>query len=144
MIVTLLSVLLFIVFSILSGFHFYWLFGGTYGVSKVIPTKKGVVLNKQAIPPVATLVVALGLLSFGMIYALKTEWILVSIPAWMERGASWFIPSIFLLRAVGDFNYVGFFKKVKETEFAKADSKLFSPLCLGIGIVGFGIQLLTF
>jgi len=36
----------------------------------------------------------------------------------------------FFFRAVGDFNYVGFFKKVKNTGFAKRDNRYYSPLCL--------------
>ncbi|MEM6843120.1 MAG: DUF3995 domain-containing protein [Bacteroidota bacterium] len=49
---------------------------------------------------------------------------------------------IFILRALGEFNYVGFFKRVKNTEFARADSRIFSPLCLGIGVIGILIQLM--
>jgi len=55
----------------------------------------------------------------------------------------WAIPAIFLLRALGDFRYVGFFKKVKTTPFAKADTKFFSPLCLMLGLFGIAIQLLA-
>ncbi len=142
MIVSILSVLLFLVFAVLSGFHFYWIFGGTFGINKVIPTKEGATLNKQVIPPVATLVVALGLLFFGLLYLLKGGFISVPLPNWVIAYGTWFVPSIFLLRAIGDFNYVGFFKKVRNTDFAKADSTLFSPLCLGIGASGFAIQLL--
>jgi len=39
------------------------------------------------------------------------------------------------LRAIGEFKYLGFFKKIKNTEFAIADSKLFSPLSLAIGFL---------
>jgi hypothetical protein len=65
----------------------------------------------------------------------------IQIPSWATYGY-WFIPSVFILRAIGEFNYVGFFKKIKHTEFAKADSKIFSPLSLGIGAVGLLIQLM--
>jgi hypothetical protein len=44
---------------------------------------------------------------------------------------------------MGEFNYVGFFKKVKDTEFAKWDTKLFSPLCLLISSFGFAIELMV-
>jgi len=142
MILIILSLILFSVFAVLSGFHFYWLFGGSYGVKKVIPTKGVNALNKQAIPPFATLIVALGLLSFGVMYLFKAELITLSIPDWIIQYSAWFVPSVFILRAIGEFNYVGFFKKIKDTEFAQADTKLFSPLCLGIGIVGLLIQLL--
>ena len=140
--ILLLSILLFLIFALLGGFHFYWLFGGTYGITKVIPTKGVNATNSQAIPPIATLIVALALASFGLMYLLKAEIISAPLPSWVIEYGSWFIPSIFILRAIGEFNYVGFFKKIKDTEFAKADSSIFSPLCLGIGVVGILIELL--
>ena len=143
MTLTFLSLLLFTIFAILGGFHFYWLFGGTYGLKHVIPTKGPTTMNEQAIPPFATLIVALGLIFCGIVYLLKTELLILPIANWIVEYALWFVPSIFLLRAIGEFNYVGFFKKIKDTEFAKADSKLFSPLCLGIGATGFLVQVLT-
>ncbi|UPK44230.1 DUF3995 domain-containing protein [Paenibacillus pabuli] len=43
---------------------------------------------------------------------------------------AWILSVIFMIRAVGDFKWVGFFKRKKGTLFAKWDSILFSPLCL--------------
>jgi fatty acid desaturase len=143
MMITIWSFLLFTVFAILGGFHFYWLFGGTFGVKQVIPTKSPTAKNEQAIPPFATLIVALGLVSCGLLYLVKAEILILPIASWIIEYGLWFIPSIFILRSIGEFNYVGFFKKIKDTEFAKADSALFSPLCLGIGVTGILIQLLT-
>ena len=140
--IMILSLALSLIFMILGGFHIYWLFGGTYGVSKVIPTKQDQSIL-PAIPKLATLIVALVLLSFGMLYLIKSGIITLQIPALIENYAYWFIPIIFILRAIGEFNYVGFFKRIKDTEFAKADSKLFSPLCLVIGVFGLLIQLTT-
>ena len=141
MIVLILSVILFLIFGVLSAIHFYWLFGGKWGVGKVFPTKSNTASNIK-IPKFATLIVALGLLSFGLLYLLKSELISVEIPNWILRYAYWIIPSIFIIRAIGEFNYVGFFKKVKDTEFGKADSKIFSPLCLLIGVMGILVQLI--
>jgi len=95
----------------------------------------------MSIPKVATLIVALILLSFGLLYLIRTPLLTVQLPDWVHYGY-WLIPAAFILRAIGEFNYVGFFKKIKDTEFAKADTKLFAPLCLAIGIIGFLIQLL--
>ncbi|WP_373072949.1 DUF3995 domain-containing protein [Sulfurimonas sp.] len=47
----------------------------------------------------------------------------------------WIISAVFTLRSVGDFNMVGFFKKIKDTEFAIYDTKYFSPLCLILGVI---------
>ena len=129
------------VFAVLSGLHIYWLLGGTWGVKQVIPVR-----DSQAelpkIPPIATLVVALGLGFVGLLYLVKGQFLSLSLPHWMFIGFSWGVPLIFLLRAVGDFQYVGFFKKNKDTAFAKADSKYFVPLCLAIGVMGLALQLL--
>jgi Protein of unknown function (DUF3995) len=52
------------------------------------------------------------------------------------------ISLLFFLRAIGDFRYVGFFKKVKQTVFARLDSKYYSPLCLFIAVCGVVIELM--
>ncbi|WP_431167713.1 DUF3995 domain-containing protein [Tenacibaculum halocynthiae] len=135
------SLILFFTFTLLGSFHIYWLLGGTWGVKKVIPTKNNQ-LNSVAIPKFATVIVAAVLILFGFVYLVKTELINIELPNIVIEYGYWFIPCIFIIRAIGEFNYVGFFKKIKGTEFAKADSKIFSPLCLGIGILGILIQII--
>jgi len=141
MIIKSLSILLFAIFTVLAYFHFYWFFGGVWGLKQAIPTKNKA--SSLSIPKIATLIVGFVLISFGLIYIIKLKLINVPIPAWIANYIYWFIPSIFIVRAIGEFQYVGFFKKIKNTEFAKADSKIFSPLCLTIGIIGIVIQLMN-
>jgi hypothetical protein len=141
MLVTILSIILLAIFASLGFIHFYWLFGGKWGLNKALPTKE---TGVEAIDPprIATAIVGLGLISFGLVYLIKSGFINFQVPNWIIIYGSWIIPSIFILRAIGDFRYVGFFKKIKNTEFAKADSKWFAPLCLIIGIFGMLIQLM--
>lgn len=141
MLITSFALILFFIFLVLGAIHFYWLFGGIWGLKQAIPTKESE-SNSLEIPRFATLIVALVLFFFGLIYLLKTEIISFEIPQWVESYSSWGIPLIFFIRAIGDFKYVGFFKKIKNTEFGKADTKLFSPLCLFIGIMGLLVQVL--
>ncbi len=138
----LIALTLFLIFLVLGGFHFYWLFGGSWGLKKVIPTKNN---DSYALstPKLATLMVGLVLVSFGLIYLIKSGLVKIPLPNWVTSYMYWIVPSIFILRAIGDFNYVGFFKRIKQTEFSKADSKIFSPLCLVIGILGLLIQLIS-
>lgn len=136
-----LAIILFVIFSILGGFHLYWLAGGSWGMEYVIPTKDDKIQTLTP-PAFATLIVALALFSFGLVYLQLTELIHLPVPDWIVNYAAWFIPSIFILRAIGEFNYVGFFKRIRHTRFAKADSNLFSPLCLCIGGIGMIIQLM--
>jgi glucan phosphoethanolaminetransferase (alkaline phosphatase superfamily) len=141
MITTILSIILLAIFTSLGFIHFYWLFGGKWGLEKVIPTKENQT-STLSIPKFATLIVGLVLVLFGLIYLVKSGLINIQVSNWVTIYGYWLIPSIFVLRAIGDFKYVGFFKKIKNTEFAKADSKWFAPLCLTIGIIGILIQLL--
>jgi hypothetical protein len=140
--IAVLSIILFVIFSSLGFIHFYWLLGGKWGLKKALPTKEG---GQKAMEPsqIATVVVGLGLISFGLIYLIKTGLINFQVPNWIIIYGSWIIPTLFILRAIGDFNYVGIFKKIKNTEFAEADTKWFVPLCLTIGIIGIVIQLLN-
>lgn len=140
MITFLLSCLLFLVFCILSAFHFFWLFGGTWGLKYVIPTPS-IKTSSQAIPKFATLLVALVLQAFGLVYLKKTgiSDLKINIPVFIY----WGIPIIFIIRVIGDFKYLGIFKKIKNTAFSKSDTKLFIPLCIGIAVSGILIQMLN-
>lgn len=142
MINALLCIVLFVIFTILGGIHFYWLFGGTWGLKQAIPTKTNEP-NNLSIPNFATLVVSIILISFGLIYLFKSEILSFHSQNWLTKYGYQIIPYLFLIRAIGEFKYVGFFKKIKNTEFSKADTKIFSPLCLIIGIIGITILLIT-
>ena len=140
MIITILSTLLAIVFVILSGFHFYWFFGGRWGSDSVIPTK-GDGNSVQEIPKLATLVVAIVLVVFGWIYLVKSGLTAFNLPLIVSKYIYWILPALFTIRAIGEFKYVGFFKTIKNTKFARSDTKFFSPLCLSMGVIGFIIVL---
>lgn len=137
-----LSILLSVIFIILGLIHFTWAFGGKWGLEKTLPTKESGerVLNPKKFD---SAVVGLVLTFFGLLYLLKSGLLILDIPIWIITYGSWIIPSIFILRAIGDFKYIGFFKKIKNTEFGKTDLKIFSPLCLVIGIIGILIQLMN-
>ena len=87
-------------------------------------------------------IVGVGLFLFGLFYFFKTGMVEYELPTWIEKHSSWIIPSIFILRAIGDFKYIGFFKKIKQTEFAEMDTKFYSPLCLVIGVIGLVVKFL--
>lgn len=135
------AIILFLIFLFISSIHFYWAFGGKWGSDAVLPTKDDnntKVLNPTILP---TLIVAFGLIGFGLFILVKSGIIAFNIPLWLDKYGLWIIASIFTLRAIGDFNYVGFFKKIKQTKFGKNDTKYFSPLCLTIGILTIILEL---
>ncbi len=110
-------------------FHFYWAFGGKVGIDKAVPTKDGV----RLLNPGKALTFFVGVVLCGFAFvayalhfsALQTDYLVVT---------GWGLSVLFILRAVGEFNAVGFFKKIKSTEFARYDTRYFSPLCLFLGV----------
>ena len=43
----------------------------------------------------------------------------------MYHYGLWIIASLFMLRAIGEFKYVGFFKKYKHIQFGKNDTRYY-------------------
>ena len=43
-------------------------------------------------------------------------------------------PRVVVLMLDGDRKHVGFLKRVRDTEFARRDSRIYSPLCLLLGL----------
>lgn len=128
------SIVLFLIFATISVLHFYWGFGGKWGSQAVVPTKDNGI--PVFVPrTISTFIVAIGLLGFGIFYLIKYGLIVVGLPEWLNKSGFWIIITIFILRAIGDFNYVGFFKKHKSSEFAVKDTKYYAPLCLLIGVL---------
>lgn len=130
------ATILSIIFIFLSGIHIYWACGGQWATGAVIPTMDND--QKVIMPGVApTLIIAVGLLGFAFISAIQAVQPDTDFPVWLvmiHTYGLWFIAVIFMLRATGDFNYVGFFKKKRQTAFAKNDTRYYSPLCLFIGV----------
>ena len=50
---------------------------------------------------------------------------------------------MFAARAIGERRYVGFFKRVRTTEFAWWDTRVYSPLCAGISVGYFALWYLA-
>ena len=137
----LLSYLNFFALLLLSLLHFHWGLGGDWGFESALPTNdEGErVLNPK---PLDSLVVGFGLMLFASFHLIRTGIVELPLPNWMMHSGLWMIGGIFLLRAMGDFKYIGFYKKVTATPFAEKDSKFYSPLCLGIGVVAVIIEIL--
>ncbi len=134
--------LLMCIFLLLGMLHFYWALGGKWALERSLPTNRDGhrVLNPG---PINCTIVGIGLLFFAVFYAVKMGVLGLHFPKWLMVYGGWIIPSIFLLRTIGDFKYVGVFKKVKTTLFAKTDSKLIIPLCTVLAVLGYSLQWLS-
>ena len=133
-----------VLFLAISGLHFYWAIGSFWGKkmkssSSVIPEVEGKPLFTPS--TFSTLVVAIGLLIMAKVSAhgLGIGFDFKAFGPYVGYG-NLAISIIFLIRAIGDFRYVGFFKfmgKHNESKFAKNDTKYYSPLCLLIAVLAF-------
>jgi hypothetical protein len=133
--VRILGILLAVIFAILSLFHLYWAAGGRFGGSAAIPTAGGKPLFTPS--PFGTILVAAALFAAMLVVLGRIKIWGAFVPRWIFYSGTWVISLLFLLRTIGDFRYVGFFKSVTDTNFAHWDTILFSPLCLFIAVVAF-------
>jgi small-conductance mechanosensitive channel len=140
--VKVIALALFLIFLFLSLIHFYWAFGGKWGTEGVYPTPD------DKTPPrnpgiIATILVAVALFAFGVFYLMKVEILSIEFSPGINKYGLWVLMILFILRAIGDFKYLGFFKKIKNTKFGQNDTKYFAPLCLIIGILTLLVAVLT-
>jgi hypothetical protein len=142
MIVTVCSIALVLIFISISFLHIYWAAGGRWAIDSVVPTnEQGERMLKTGVA--SCLVVAVGLLMFATYYLAQARFIQVELPVIISNTGGWIISSIFLLRAIGDFKYVGFTKKIKNTTFARLDTAYFAWLCLLIAVLGILVKVFS-
>lgn len=119
----------------ISLIHFYWALGGRKWADRVFPQVEGTDKPVFTAGNGATILVAFIFLAFSGVIFLKTFGAFFRIDnLWMDRSI-WGIAALFLLRAIGDFKYVGFTKSIRSTNFAAYDTKFFTPLSLFIGLM---------
>lgn len=128
----LLAIVMAICLFAVAAIHIYWAFGGRKGIANAIPQIDG----ERAFTPgsLVTLIVAAGLTFFAVL-SLSLSGV-ISVPSGIASylpTVGFIIAAVFVLRAVGDFNLVGFSKRVKGSQFAVWDTRLYSPLCLFLG-----------
>jgi len=125
--------------------HLYWAVGGKWGKEAAVPTQRGKPVLRTG--PLSCLAVAT-LLLLGAALCLGRLQLVTWGPTWGLNGLTskigvGVLAFVFLGRAVGDFRYVGFFKKVRGTAFSHWDTVLFSPLCLGLSALAITLSLLA-
>ena len=135
------GIILIVLFLMLSLLHFYWVFGGKKGLDKALPTDNN---GKRVLHPgkIETSIVAIGLLLFASYYVLKIGAFEIGYPSLIFDFGGWIISAVFILRAIGEFKYVGYFKRIKNTAFGQLDTKYYSSLSLAIGILGIFVELI--
>jgi len=120
------------VFLMLGLWHFYMASATLSGEGGAVPSVDGKPLfvpSKQS-----TVAVGLILCLFAGLVAATSGIIPSALPRSILRWLSYALALGLLARAIGEFRYVGFFKKVRGSRFAKMDTLFYSPLCLALSV----------
>lgn len=116
------------IFVALSLWHVRMALGSPPGESGAVPS----VDSKPLFVPsrASTLLVAVVLLAFAGLVAAASGLLQSGVPPALLTWACHALALGLLARAVGDFRYVGLFKRVRDSRFARLDTWAYSPLCL--------------
>ena len=128
------------VLAVLSMLHVYWGVEGIESPSAVIPEIDG----KPAFIPAARdcYAVAAALALACILVTARGGLLRSPFPeTWTQIGTI-SVGAVLSLRAIGDFHQMGFFKRVRGTQFAEWDTRLFSPLSLLLGLATLWVALM--
>jgi len=129
-----------VVLGALAGLHFFWASGGRWGASVAIPELDGKAAFRPT--PLATVVVGALLLGAAGVALTAAGVRVLPLPLEVVRVGTGLLAAAFFLRVVGDFRYVGLFKRHRGTRFARMDNRLYMPLCMGLAVALAAVVLL--
>jgi hypothetical protein len=123
-----------LVFLGLAGIHIFWAFLGPRAPTGGVPFRAdGSPVFVPSRP--ATLAVAALLLAAALILLERGGWGPGMLPRAWRGAAAAALSIILLLRGIRDFRYVGLFKRVRNTGFARLDSRYYTPLVLSLSVM---------
>lgn len=116
-------------FILIAAWHFKMALSKSPGAGAV-PSVDGKPLFKPS--KASTVAVGVVLLLFAALVAATAGFLATGLPhRWLAWGC-YALALGLLARAIGEFKYVGFFKKVRGSEFARMDTLVYSPVCLAL------------
>ena len=118
--------------GLLSALHLYWAAGGRTGAVAALPERHGAPIFQ---PGIASTLVVAGLLASAAVLVLARagHWPAALLPHWIVTPGAQVVALVLIARSIGDFRYVGFFKRVRDTRFARLDTRVYSPIALVLG-----------
>jgi hypothetical protein len=132
---------------LLAAIHLYWMANGVTSGGAVPSRADGTPLFRPG--RMASLIVALALTVAGFVVLGRSALTLSFVPMPLFRIGIWGVSLAFAARAIGEFRYVGLFKRERSTRFAyvglfkrerstrfaRLDTWLFTPLCVVMSAV---------
>ena len=128
------------VFVALGLWHFYMAFADSSGESAAVPSLDGKPLFVPSTQ--ATVTVGVVLILFAVLVAATSGMLSLGLPPIALSWLSYALALGLFARAIGEFKYVGFFKKIRGSRFARMDTLFYSPLCLllSAGVATIAVQ----
>jgi hypothetical protein len=122
------------ILAALAALHLYWAFGSRGVFPAVVPTRPDG--EPLFVPgPFASLAVALMLFAAAFLLVERGGWGPGVLPRpWRIAGTAC-VAAALLLRGIGDFRYVGLFKRHRVSRFAVMDTRLYTPLVLALSLL---------
>ena len=119
-----------------TAFHLHWAFGGRIGYAVSLPQRPdGAPVMAHRLPwwrPAAG-AVALGLVALALLLLAHAGRLPLPLHTGLTRAALLAVGIAFVARAIVPNRYVGFFKSLRGTRWARYDTRLYSPLFLLLG-----------
>lgn len=121
-----------------AAFHLHWALGGRLGYSVSFPQRpdgRPVMAHRLPWWRPAAGAVALGLGALAGLLLGHTGYLSLPLPPGLIRAALLAAGVAFVARALVPNRYVGFFKSLRTTRWARYDTWLYSPLFLLLGLL---------
>ncbi|MBN3792461.1 DUF3995 domain-containing protein [Burkholderia sp. Ac-20353] len=112
--------------------HVYWACGGRAGKRATIPERDGKPLFQPS--AAGTFAVAAALFASAGVVAARAGWLLPRLDSNAVAFGIVALALIFAVRAIGDFRYVGLFKRIRGSRFARMDTLCYAPLCVVLSL----------
>ncbi len=118
----------------LSTLYLYWLMGGKLGLKIAFHQNSHQSKRVKKPKPLNLFATLIVLITMTLITLAQTGIFAAFISNTFIRLGTWCIAIIFMLRAIGLFQYKGFTKQYNDDAFAKMDTYIYSPMCLLVAI----------
>jgi len=117
----------------ISLLHVFWALGGKFGIVAAIPSSNGRFVFQPG--RVVTLSVAVVIAGCSAMLYVWTGMLPLHLPHASLRVAVGLLGIVMIARAIGDFRYVGLFKVVRRSAFARMDQWFYTPFCVAAGVL---------
>lgn len=121
-----------------ASFHLHWALGGRAGFSVSLPQRPDgapIMARRLAWWRPAAGAVTLCLAALALLLLAYAGHLPLPVPRSLARAALLAAGAAFVARAIVPNRYVGFFKSLRTTRWARYDTRLYSPLFLLLGLL---------